>query len=150
MGFLDDAKAAADKFAAKADQALSGSSAGGPGGLPPEKCFRDLGMLAYLHATGRAYPAAEWERLVNAVRDAEGRGVPLNFTLQTLAPPPAAAPPPPGAGVPPPTPGYGAPAGAAPPAPQGAPAAPPPAPQPSAPPPPPPSWASNEGENTSG
>jgi hypothetical protein len=144
MGFLDDAKAAADKLATKADQALSGSSAGGPGGLPPEKCFRDLGMLAYLHATGRDYPVEEWNRLVNAVRDAEGRGVPLNFTLTTLPPPPA----PPPAGYAPPA-GYPAPTAPAPaapqaPAPQAAPA---PTPQaPATPPPPPPSWATPEGD----
>jgi hypothetical protein len=122
MGFLDDAKRAADKVAAKADEAISGASTGGAAGPPPEKCFRDLGMLAYLEATGRDFPQAERDRLVYALRDAEGRG-PLNFTLQTAAPPPAAVPPPPGAGVPPPPPGG------------------------SAPPPPPPTWASTEGDN---
>ena len=141
MGFLDKAKAAADNLAAKADEAISGATSGPQAGPPPEKCFRDLGMLAYLEATGRDFPAAERERLLTALRDAEGRG-PLNLTLQTAAPPPAAVPPPPGAGVPPPPPGPGAAQAPAPPAP-GATAPPPP----SAPPPPPPSWASSEGDN---
>src|SRR3954471_18284659 len=108
MGFLDDAKRAADKLAAKADEAISGATSGSTAGPPPEKCFRDLGMLAYLESTGRDFAAAERERLppapdaparragppererlVAALRDAESRG-PLNFTLQTAAPPPAA------------------------------------------------------------
>lgn len=132
MGFLDDAKRAADKLATKADEAISGATSGGTAGPPPEKCFRDLGMLAYLHATGRSYPAPEWERLVNALRDAEGRG-PLNFTLTTLQPPP---PPPPPAGA-------------------GTPATPPPVATPSSsaptpPPPPPPSWASTEDDKQPG
>jgi hypothetical protein len=134
MGFLDDAKRAADKLAAKADEAISGATSGSTAGPPPEKCFRDLGMLAYLESTGRDFPAAERERLVAALRDAESRG-PLNFTLQTAAPPPAAVPPPPGAGVPPAAPGASAP--------------PPPPPAATTPPPPPPSWASTEGDNAS-
>src|SRR4051794_35441139 len=132
MGFLDDAKRAADKLAAKADEAISGATSGSTAGPPPEKCFRDLGMLAYLHATGRDYPPAEWQRLLDALRGAEARG-PLNFTLVTLQPPPAAVPPPPGAGAPPSPPGADAPP---PPSPTPAAAAPPPPPPASAPPPP--------------
>ena len=53
MGFLDKAKAAASDLAAKADTALASSGLGGPGGpASPEKLLRDLGVLAYLEATG--------------------------------------------------------------------------------------------------
>ena len=105
---------------------------------------RVLSLVTQVVVDGRDYPVEEWNRLVNAVRDAEGRGVPLNFTLTTLPPPPA----PPPAGYAPPA-GYPAPTAPAPaapqaPAPQAAPA---PTPQaPATPPPPPPSWATPEGD----
>src|SRR5665647_1154808 len=65
MGFLDKAKAAASDLAAKADSALNSSGAGGP--KPPgagdvDKYFRDLGVLTYLEASGRAADAAERDR----------------------------------------------------------------------------------------
>jgi hypothetical protein len=149
MGFLDKAKAAANDLAAKADTAISSSGLSGGSGPQPERCFRDLGVLAYLEATGRDFNATERERLVNTLREVEGRGTPLNFTLQTATPPPGSFPPPPGgAGAPPP------PGGAAPPPPPGGSAPPPPppasAPAPSDPvpptsaPPPPPSWADTD------
>lgn len=157
MGFLDKAKAAADNLAAKADSALS-STGGTSIGPPPEKCFRDLGMLGYLEATGRDFPEEERERLLGALREAEARGTALNFTLQTAAP---AAPPPPGAGAatpaaPPPPPGEAA-APPPPPPPPGEAGPPPPPPPPPPgeagppppPPPPPPAWASTEGDNPS-
>ncbi|WP_148572258.1 hypothetical protein [Nocardioides caldifontis] len=154
MGFLDKAKQAANDLAAKADTALAGSGMGGSGlsaGPSPERCFRDLGVLAYLEATGRQADPAERERLLGALREAESRG-PLNLHLQTAAPAPGTVPPPPGAaaqGAPPPPPG----AAATPPPPSpGAvmPAPPASAPvpeapvQPTAPPPPPPSWAAGD------
>jgi len=133
MGFLDKAKAAASDLAAKADSALNSSGAGGP--KPPgagdvDKYFRDLGVLTYLEASGRAADAAERDRVMGVLRDLDAGAAIRSFALHT-APPPApgmagAVPPPPGmAGATPPP----APAEAAPPA-------------PAAPvtPPPPPSW----------
>jgi hypothetical protein len=166
MGFLDKARQAANDLAAKADTALAGQGMGGSGlsaGPPPEKCFRDLGVLAYLESTGRPTDPAERERLLGALREAEQRG-PLNLSLQTAAPAPGTVPPPPGAaagaGAPPPPPGA---ASHTPPPPPGSGVTPPPlsgdaavpappasapAPEapvpPTAPPPPPPSWASED------
>ncbi len=138
MGFLDKAKAAANELAAKADTALGSAGLGGPssGGGDSEKYFRDLGVLAYLEASGR--PAAPEERLrvTAALQELEARGAIRSFVLQTAPPPPPGAagssgyPPPPRAGaapVPPPP---------APAAPQW-PAAP-------TPPPPPPSWLTKD------
>jgi len=168
MGFLDKARQAANDLAAKADTALASQGMGGSGlsaGPPPEKCFRDLGVLAYLESTGRPTDPAERERLLGALREAEQRG-PLNLSLQTAAPGPGTVPPPPGAaaagaGAPPPPPGAAA--SSTPPPPPGSGVAPPPlsgdaampappasapAPEapvpPTAPPPPPPSWASED------
>jgi len=160
MGFLDKAKAAATELSAKADQALASQGLAGPsvGGKQADKFFRDLGVLAYLDATGRPSDAGERDRIMTALHGFEAQGALPSFALQTAAPPPppppgaaaqapqgyAAAPPPPspgGAAQPPPPPGWGA----APPPPPPAPswgAAPPPPPPPNwgaAPPPPPPS-----------
>lgn len=136
MGFLDKAKAAANDLANKADTAFANSGLGGPGAaVSPEKLLRDLGVVAFLEATGRPVPDGERERLTGALRDLEAAGTPVPLTLQTTPPPPGAVPPP--AGTVPPPPG-----GAAPPPPPAAPA--PPASSgpvaPTAPPPPPPSW----------
>lgn len=151
MGFLDKAKAAATELSAKADQALASQGLAGPsvGGKQADKFFRDLGVLAYLDATGRPSDAGERDRIMTALHGFEAQGALPSFALQTAAPPPppppgaaaqapqgyAAAPPPPspgGAAQPPPPPGWGA--------------APPPPPPPSnwgaapPPPPPPPNW----------
>lgn len=147
MGFLDKAKAAANDLAAKADTAMASSGLGGPGatGGQPDKLFRDLGVLAYLQATGRDAAEEDRERILGTLREAEQAGRIPSFALQTAAPPPGSAPPPPGAvdqqsapessSVPP------APSMAPPP--PGAPV--PNAPvTPSAPPPPPPSWAKSD------
>ena len=146
MGFLDKAKAAANDLAAKADTALANSGLGGPGGGPggsPDRYFRDLGMLAYLEATGRPITEADRERIMQTLQDMEARGAMPPFALQTSATPPGGTvPPPPGGTVPPPPRG-----GATPPPPPGAASPPPPAPAqpgPSAPPPPPPSWMNKD------
>lgn len=154
MGFLDKAKAAATELATKADTALAGAGLGGPGvssGADADAHLRDLGVLAFLEATGRPADPGERERLLTGLRRMEEQGALRTLALRTTAAPPppagtATPPPPPGAATPPP-PGPAAPAGA--PA-WGAPAsgagqdAPPggtgPVP-PTAPPPPPPSWA---------
>lgn len=158
MGFLDKAKAAATELSAKADQALSSQGLAGPsaGGKQTDKYFRDLGVLAYLEATGRPADAGERDRIMSALQGFEGQGAMPSFALQTTAPPPpgavaagyAAPPPAPGAG------GYGAPTAPPPPPPGAAAAAAaagaqpgyaapvpaPAAPAPAAPPPPPPNW----------
>jgi hypothetical protein len=130
VGFLDKAKAAAEQAMSKVDASLSGSGSA----QQADPYFRDLGVLAYLEATGRAPAdaAAHRERCVGALRQLESQTA-LNLSLGSTAPPPpgaaAAAPPPPGA------------AAAAPPPPPGAVAAPPP-PGAGVPPPPPPSGGS--------
>ncbi len=167
MGLLDKAKAAASDLAAKADSAMTSMSTTGTGAPRPadlDKYFRDLGVLAYLEATGRPADAAERDRVMTTLRDLDGQGAIRSFALATTPPPapgmagPAMAPPPPGmaGATPPPAPGM---AGAtpAPPAPMGAPGGMTPPPAPAAPaevapptpeppaepqaPPPPPSWA---------
>lgn len=134
MGFLDKAKAAANELAQKADTALAGSGLGGPG-ASADRYLRDLGVIAYLEAAGRAVPDADRARVMAALRDLEQRGEIGALTLQTTAAQATAVPPPPGAAAQAPPP----PAAATPPPPQGAPGSPAP------PPPPPPSWAKGEG-----
>lgn len=144
MGFLDKAKAAATDLAAKADSALNsaeGSFAGGANPKQAEPLLRDLGVIAYLEATGRAMPDADAQRqrCVEGIQSIESQAT-LNLQMTSSSPPapgastgaPApAAPPPPAAAAPPPPPGA-----AAPPPSAAAPAAPPP-PAAAAPPPPP-------------
>ena len=141
MGFLDKAKAAASDLAAKADTALASSGMTTPGAAAsPERLLRDLGVMAYLEATGREVPEGERDRVMQALREAESRTA-LPLTLQTTPPPPGSAPPPPGGAMQPPPP----PGGAAPPAPGTPPSAPPGPTPPTAPPPPPPSWMDKDG-----
>lgn len=152
MGFLDKAKAAASDLATKADTALTSSGVGAPAGgagSDPNRLLRDLGVLAYLEATGRQGPEGERDRVLGALREAEGRGALPNLSLQTASTP-ANVPPPPGAaaGPPPPPPPPGAGTADSPQGPTST--APPPLSQPdpadpvppTSPPPPPPSWAS--------
>lgn len=91
MGFLDKAKAAATDLAAKADTALASSGLGGPGGVgggDAEKYLRDLGVLAYLDATGRESSSADRERVLGALRELESRGALSSPALRTSPPPP--------------------------------------------------------------
>jgi len=158
MGFLDKAKAAATDLAAKADTALNQSGLAGNTAANSklvESQLRDLGVLAYLTATGRDVPAGEEDRLVAALTGLEQQGEVRTFAMSTVVPPPpggiasgAAAPPPPpmpdagpaAASPPPPPPPPGM-VAASPPPPPGPAVAPPPPPPPGpavAPPPPPP------------
>lgn len=144
MGFLDKAKAAASDLAAKADTALANSGLGGPGAaVSPERLLRDLGVVAYLEATGRQAPDGEHQRLMTALGELEAAGTLPPLVLQTTPPPPGTLAPPPGGTVPPP------PGGAMPP-PPAPPATPPPGPAapaaPTSPPPPPPSWMNKDGD----
>lgn len=162
MSFFERAKAAASDLAAKADVEMKKAGISTPGGTGltggaagggADRALRDLGVLAYLEATGRAASAADRERLLATLRELEssGRLGPLTVTPPaygapgTPPPPPGAAasaamstaPPPPPGGTPPPPP----PPGAAPPPPPPSPPAPETTPPGSTPPPPPPSWA---------
>lgn len=143
MGFMDKAKAAADNLAAKADTAFANSGLGGTGAaVSPEKLLRDLGVVAYLEATGRTAPDGERERLMGALGGLESAGTLPALVLQTTPQPPGAVPPPPAGAVPPPPGGMAQPpppAATAPPASTGPVA-------PSASPPPPPSWM-NKGDD---
>lgn len=125
MGFMDKAKALADQAASKIDTAVSSATA--PSNVKAaEDALRDLGVLAYLEATGRAPQeiGEERERCMGIVWQTESEvGEKLRLTL---TPPPPPPPPPPSQPVPPP------PAGVAPPPP-------PPAGVDSVPPPPAPS-----------
>lgn len=87
MGFLDKAKAAATELSAKADQALSSQGLAGPsaGGKQTDKYFRDLGVLAYLEATGRPADAGERDRIMSALQGFEGQGAMPSFALQTTS-----------------------------------------------------------------
>lgn len=88
MGFLDKAKAAATELSAKADQALASQGLAGPAaaGKQADKFFRDLGVLAYLDATGRPADADEKVRIMAALQGFEGQGALPSFALQTAAP----------------------------------------------------------------
>lgn len=145
MGFMDKAKAFADQAASKIDSVVADATA--PSSVKAaEAALRDLGVLAYLEATGRAPAdsAEQRERCLAVIRQTESEAA-GQLNLQ-LSPPPAAPPPAPGvagqASPPPPT-GVGTPPppppGAGTPPPTGA--VPPPPPPGSVPPPPPPGAA---------
>ena len=122
MSFFERAKAAANDLAAKADAEMKkagistpGGSMGGAGGGATgagggDRALRDLGVLAYLEATGRPAFAADRDRVMAALRDLESSGQLGPLTLTPAPPPPPAAygaPPPPGtaaAAPPPPSP----------------------------------------------
>ena len=136
MSFFERAKAAANDLAAKADAEMKkagistpGGAAPAGGGPAPDRALRDLGVLAYLDATGRAVDPADRERVLASLRELEagGRLGPL-----TVTPAPYGS-----AGAPPPPPG----AAAASPPPPPPPPPPPSPPGSTPPPPPPPSWA---------
>lgn len=164
MGFLDKAKAAATDLAAKADTALNSAETSIAGGANPkqaEPMLRDLGVIAYLEATGRPLPdgEAQRQRCVEGIQAIESQTT-LNLQMSS-SPPPApgtttgappaapAAPPPPASAAPPPPPGAAAAPPPPPPTPGATPdpaaagqpsgeqAAPAPPPPPVAPPPPP-------------
>lgn len=124
---MDKARAAASDLAAKADSARASSSGG-----ETDRYLRDLGVLAYLEASGRPASPEDRERVMGALTGMEARGAIGTLTLQTSAPPPpgGTVPPPPRGGVPPP-----APQAHTPPPAQSA---------PTAPAPPPPSWMTKD------
>ncbi|HET6693004.1 MAG TPA: hypothetical protein VFG97_01755, partial [Pedococcus sp.] len=106
MSFFERAKAAATDLAAKADVAMNqaGINTPVPGG-GGDRALRDLGVLAYLEATGRPASADDRARLVATLRELESNG---RLGPLTVSPPtygtPGAPPPPPGTTPPPPPP----------------------------------------------
>ena len=123
MSFFERAKAAANDLAAKADVAMAGSGVSVPG-MGGARALRDLGVLAWLEATGRPVDPADRDRVMQTLRDLETSGRLGSLTV-TPAQPYGAPPPPPGAAAreqarqdttPPPPPGAG-PAAAPPPPP---------------------------------
>src|SRR3954452_10333014 len=114
MGFMDKAKEAAEDLR----QSFASNEV-----RDSEQHYRDLGMLAYLTATGRPIDEADRQRLLNRLWAIEQAGKLPAFRLATAAPPPPPSPPPP-----PPPPQAPAPAHAS--------AAPPPPPPPEPPMPP--------------
>ena len=143
MGFLDKAKAAANDLAAKADTALGSSGLGGPqasGGSDAETYFRDLGVLAYLEASGRPADPGEHLRVMTALQEMDSRGAIPSFALHTAPPPPPGMAATGGQGGVHPQPGT---TGTPPPPPPGE-TAPPQPTAPSTPPPPPPSWMNKD------
>jgi len=128
MGFLDDLKKGANDLASSVNKGVSDTQAR----WQVDHLVHDLGLLTLQEVSGRTNEstAAEKQRVINALSEAEANGQVVNFTLKTAAPPPPAPPPPsgpsgaPGAPVPP---GPGAPS-----------APPPPGYTPGASPPPPP------------
>ncbi len=59
-----------------------------------EQAYRDLGMLAYLTATGRPIDEADRQRVVNTLWAIEQQGKLPAFRLVTSPPPPPPPPPP--------------------------------------------------------
>lgn len=154
MSFFEKAKAAASDLAAKADVAMTNAGVNVPG-MGGDKALRDLGVVAWMDATGRPVADADRERVMATLRDLESSGRLGPLTLTPPAPAYGTPPPPPGAAAagapaapppPPSTPQAGPPPPPStpqpPPAPPAAPPAPPAPPQGGTPPPPPPpSWA---------
>lgn len=123
MSFFERAKAAASDLAAKADVAMTNAGISVPG-IGPDRALRDLGVVAWMDATGRQVADADRERVMATVRelDAAGRLGPMTLTPPPTPygsqqtpygappPPPGAAgqghpsPPPPGGAAPPPPP----------------------------------------------
>lgn len=79
MGLMDKAKEAADDLRST----LTGGEA-----KVSEQQYRDLGMIAYLTATGRPIDEADRQRLINQLWAAEQQGRLPAFRLVTHAPPP--------------------------------------------------------------
>lgn len=88
MGFMDRAKGAAED--------LRSNLAGGDA-RASEQQYRDLGMIAYLTATGRPIDEADRQRLISQLWETEQSGRLPAFRLVTPHPPP----PPPHPAVPP-------------------------------------------------
>lgn len=82
MSFFDRARAGYEQLAGQADQALDSATAGRELG-EVDRNYRDLGLLAYLEATGRRADAGAREEIIGVLRAMEERGAIRDFTLAT-------------------------------------------------------------------
>lgn len=91
MSFFDKARAGYENLAGRADQALDSATASKDLG-DIDQHYRDLGVLAYLAATGRpADPAAE-QHLMAVLSAMEQRGAIRDFVLASTGRAPAGVP----------------------------------------------------------
>ena len=80
MSFFERAKAAANDLAAKADAEMKKAGISTPGcgrspvGPAADRALRDLGVLAYLEATGRPASADDRARVLATLRELESSG----------------------------------------------------------------------------
>lgn len=91
MSFFERARAGYDNLAGRTDDAFDRATASKDLG-EIDKHYRDLGVLAYLAATGRPADQATQQRLVGALTALEQRGAIRDFTLHTTGGSPAGAP----------------------------------------------------------
>lgn len=94
MSFFDKARAGYENLAGRADQALDSATASKELG-DIDQHYRDLGMLAYLAATGRRADPATEQHLVAVLGAMEQRGAIRDFVLATTSQSPAGVPAPP-------------------------------------------------------
>ena len=91
MSFFERARAGYDNLAGRTDDAFDRATASKDLG-EIDKHYRDLGVLAYLAATGRPVDQATQHRLLGALTALEQRGAIRDFTLHTTGGAPAGAP----------------------------------------------------------
>lgn len=82
MSFFEKARTGYEHLAGRADRALDSVTARGDLG-DVDQHYRDLGLLAYLAATGRAGDPTEQERVVATLAAMEQRGAIRDFVLTT-------------------------------------------------------------------
>lgn len=82
MSFFERARAGYDNLAGRTDDAFDRATASKDLG-EIDKHYRDLGVLAYLAATGRPADQATQQRLLGALTALEQRGAIRDFTLHT-------------------------------------------------------------------
>lgn len=96
MNFFDRAQSGYDRLAGRADELWERTGQQPVGDV--DRHYRDLGMLAYLAATGRPVDEGVRAQLVEVLRAMEERGAIRDFPLATqegLAGPAGGPPPPP-------------------------------------------------------
>ena len=108
MSFFERAKAAANDLAAKADAEMKKAGistpgwhrrhGAGAGAVGADRALRDLGVLAYLEATGRPASADDRARVLATLRELESTGRLGPLTRAPAPTAPRAPPPPPAAG----------------------------------------------------
>ena len=92
MSFFERARAGYDNLAGRADSAFDQATSSRELG-DIDQHYRDLGVLAYLAATGRPVDAGTQQRLVEVLQALEQRGAIRDFELRTSGGAPAGVPP---------------------------------------------------------